>query len=244
MEASKKRNLWYNIRLVAMLLVLIGLYGFSVNRNKSRQIAKTLVFFEPTKDQFISKTSVNKLLIENIKEAESHPKEKLDLNQLEHTLNANPMIKKSEVSLGIDGVLRAKVEQRSPVARWVSDGMVFYIDDVGTKMPLSELNSARVPLVTGAITKENTKEICEVLKYIHDDSFLKKDIIGVKIAQNGSLLMLNRSYDFQIDFGEPKHIHRKFSNYKAFYFKAEADKSLEKYKMVNLRFTKQVVCTK
>ncbi|WP_298142692.1 cell division protein FtsQ [Flavobacterium sp.] len=244
MEASKKRNLLYNIRLFAMLLVLIALYAFSVNRNKSRQIAKTLVFFEPTKDQFISKTTVNKLLIENIREAGSHAKENLDLNQLEHTLNANPMIKKSEVSLGIDGVLRAKVEQRAPVARWVNDGMIFYIDDAGTKMPLSELTSARVPLVTGAITKENTKDICEVLKYINDDSFLKKDIIGVKIAPNGSLLMLSRSYDFKIDFGEPKHIHRKFCNYKAFYFKAEADKSLEKYKLVNLRFTKQVVCTK
>jgi cell division protein FtsQ len=61
---------------------------------------------------------------------------------------------------------------------------------------------------------------------------------------NGSLKMLNRNFDYQIDFGKIINAERKFKDYKAFFQKAVLDSSLYKYKKIDLRFTKQVVCTK
>ncbi len=56
--------------------------------------------------------------------------------------------------------------------------------------------------------------------------------------------MFNRNYDYQIVFGSLNNFETKFKNYKAFFQKAVLDSTLYKYKMIDLRFTKQVVCTK
>jgi cell division protein FtsQ len=61
---------------------------------------------------------------------------------------------------------------------------------------------------------------------------------------NGSIKMINRNYDYQINFGETKRMNAKFNNYKVFYQKAAADSLLNNYKTIDLRFSKQVVCTK
>ena len=79
---------------------------------------------------------------------------------------------------------------------------------------------------------------------VAEDDFLKKNIIGVQVLRNGSLIMANRNYDFQIDFGRTINIEKKFKNYKAFFQKAVSDSTLNKYKRINLKFTKQVVCIK
>jgi cell division protein FtsQ len=73
---------------------------------------------------------------------------------------------------------------------------------------------------------------------------LKKNIIGVKVLPSGSVIMKNRNYDYDIAFGKTIQMERKFKNYKAFFQKAVLDSSIQKYKIVNLRFTQQVVCTK
>jgi cell division protein FtsQ len=61
---------------------------------------------------------------------------------------------------------------------------------------------------------------------------------------HGSLKMLNRNFDFQIDFGSTMNMDRKIKNYKAFFQKAVLDSTLYKYKKIDLRFTEQVIGTK
>jgi cell division protein FtsQ len=154
------------------------------------------------------------------------------------------MIEKSDVFLSIDGVLKAVVKQKTPVARVFDGDDSFYIDYKGNTMPLSTNFTARVPLVSGKINKKNNKDLAELFRVIHDDVFLKKNIIGIQIMPNGSLLLFNRNYNYQIDFGRPIKIKSKFNNYKAVFQKAVLDSSLNKYKTIDLRFTQQVVCTK
>jgi cell division protein FtsQ len=154
------------------------------------------------------------------------------------------MIEKSEVFVTIDGMLKAVVKQKSPIARVFDENASFYFDYQGNKMPLSENFTARVPLVSGAINDENSKDLNKLFRFIYDDVFLKKNIIGIEILPTGAIIMSNRNYNYKIDFGGCVNVDAKFKNYKAFFQKAEADSSLVKYKTINLRFTKQVVCTK
>ena len=56
--------------------------------------------------------------------------------------------------------------------------------------------------------------------------------------------MFNRNFNYQIDFGRAIKIRAKFNNYKAFFQKAVLDSLLNTYKIVDLRFKQQVVCTK
>jgi cell division protein FtsQ len=235
---------WTNIRLVLMFSLVIFLFSFTSNRNNNRKLSKSVVVFVGNNAPFVDQETVNKLLIENNKDAKSIGKDKLDLNRLEKGLNAQEMIEKSDVFVSIDGVLKAVVKQKTPIARVFEGYDSFYIDYEGNRMPLSTNFTARVPLVSGEINKKNSGELAELFRLIYDDAFLKKNIIGVQIMPNGSLKMLNRNYNYQIDFGGTVRMKAKFNNYKAFFQKAVLDSSIHKYKTIDLRFAQQVVCTK
>jgi cell division protein FtsQ len=227
-----------------MFSLVIFLFSFTSNRNNNRKLSKSAVVFVGDNAPFVDQETVNKLLIENNKDAKSIGKDKLDLNRLEKALNAQEMIEKSDVFVSIDGVLKAVVKQKTPIARVFDGDNSFYIDYKGNTMPLSTNFTARVPLVSGEINKKNSEELAELFRIIYDDAFLKKNIIGVQIMPNGSLKMLNRNYNYQIDFGGTVRMKAKFNNYKAFFQKAVLDSSLYKYKTIDLRFSQQVVCIK
>lgn len=235
---------WTNIRLGLMFVLVIFLFSFTSNRNKNRKLTKLAVVFVGDNAPFVKQETVNKLLIENKRDPSGIQKVELDLNKLEKTLDAQEMIEKSDVYVSIDGVLKAVVKQKTPIARVFEDGGSFYVDYEGNRMPLSTNFTARVPLVSGVINKKNNEDLAKLFRVIYEDPFLKKNIIGIQIMPNGSLKMLNRNFDYQIDFGRLMNVELKFKNYKAFFQKAVLDSSLYKYKKIDLRFTEQVVCTK
>ena len=227
-----------------MIGVVLFLFSFTSKRNQNRKLTKSVVVFVGENTLFLKRETVNKLLIENNENASSIRKEKLALNRLERKLSSNEMIEQSDVFVSIDGVLKAVVKQKTPIARVFDGNDSFYIDYEGGVMPLSDNFTARVPLVTGAINKKNNDKLVQLLRVIYDDDFLKKNIIAIQIMPSGSLKMLNRNYNYQINFGGTANFEQKFKDYKAFFQKAVLDSSLYKYKKIDLRFTKQVVCTK
>lgn len=235
---------WITLRLLLMIGVIIFLFSFTSMRNSERKLLKTEVVFEDDENIFVTSETVNKLLIEKNKQLKTIAKEEVDLNKIEKSINSHNMIEKSEVYVTVNGVLKAVVKQRTPIARVLLENETFYFDYQGNKMPLSDNLSARVPLVSGIGSEVKNNKLIDVFRFIFDDNFLKKNIIGIEVLQNGSLVMHNRLYDFEIDFGRPIHIKEKFNNYKAFFQKAEGDSLLTKYKKINLKFTHQVVCTK
>ena len=235
---------WINIRLLMIIAVIIGLFSFTSYRNERRKIRNTEVVFVGENTLFIKPEMVNKLLIEKNKELKTISKVDLDLEELEKSVNKQEMIQNADVFVSVDGVLKAVVKQKTPVGRVFDEAGSFYIDCKGNKMPLSDNYTARVPLVSGEINVINKEKLAEVLNMITQDDFLKKNIIGLQVLQNGSLILENRNYDFQIDFGRTINIEKKFNNYKAFFQKAVSDSTLKNYRRINLKFTKQVVCIK
>lgn len=238
-----KKIKWNDIRLVLMLGAVVFLYSFATRRNDSRVVKKPVVEFT-SKDSFITKEMVNKLLIQKFWGAAGVKKVGVDLHSVEKTICKNPMVDNAEVYTTVDGKLVAIVTQKTPVARVFEGADSYYLDYKGHKMPLSETQTARVPLVTGEIHQVNSKRLARLLDFIYDDAFLKKDITGLAIQQNGSIVMKARGYDYDIFFGGPYSIEAKFKNYKAFLQDAAKDTLIKNYKTVNLVFLHQVVCTK
>ena len=230
-----------NFRLVLIVLLVLFLYSFTAARNGKRKLQKAEVIFTGENTNFVSQETVNKLLIDYQTDVKSIAKEKVFLATLEKKLNKHPMIEKAEVFLSVDGMLRAYVKQRTPIGRIFENEASFYIDYQGTIMPLSNEETARVPLVFGTIDNKNQQEIVAVLKQIYDDDFLRKNIIGLQIMPDQSVIMSNRNFDFQILFGKLINIESKFKNYKAFFQKAEESQILKKYKSINLIYNHQVV---
>lgn len=239
----KKFN-WQNIRLVLMLIVLIFLYSFTQNRSQNKKINKIQVEFQGNNKMFLTNEMVNNLLIQNLGGTSSIQKDKVDLKDLESALKKQSFIENAEVYISEDGMLITKVLQKSPVARVVNNNRVLYVDKNGSIFQLSNNFSSRVPIVQGNVEGKFKKGFIETFKTIEKDDFLKKHIIAIKIQDNGSMTMLTREYDYDINFGKPILIDKKFKNYKAFYQYASKDSLLGKYKTINLIFTQQVVCSK
>ena len=235
---------WTNIRLVLMFSLVIFLYSFTSMKNNQRKITKVEVRFLDNTMPFITAETVNKLLIEKNNNAQTITKETLVLNKLENSVNKQALVEKAEVFVSVDGVLKAVVKQKTPLGRVSAENRSFYIDYQGDDMPLSANYTARVPLISGDVKGVKKEKLAQVLRTIYEDEFLQKNIIGVQVLPNGSLILENRNYDFGIDFGRMINIERKFNNYKAFFQKAILDSTLKNYRMINLKFTQQVVCIK
>ena len=157
---------WTNIRLILIIGLIAFLYSFTYKRNENRKLLKTEVVFVGENNLFLKQETVNKLLIENNSDVKSIQKVKLDLNKLEKSVDQQPMVEKSQVFVSIDGVLKAVVKQKTPIARVFNDSGSFYIDYQGNTMPLSEYYTARVPIVSGEINKENSKQLVDLFRLI------------------------------------------------------------------------------
>jgi cell division protein FtsQ len=234
---------WNNIRLVVILCMVVFLYAFTSKRNNGRKLLKTDIELVGN-ENYITKDSVNNLLIQSYGAVASIHKVDLDLNSVEKKLNSNAMVEKAEVYTTVDGKLKAIIKQRRPVARIFEGSQSYYLDSKGQKMPLSDNETARVPLVTGNIEMADAKKMQQLLDYIYKDAFLNKNIIGLSVTPVGNMILKSRGDDYDIVFGKPINIERKFENYKAFLQDAAKDTLIKNYKTVNLKFTQQVVCTK
>ena len=239
-----RSNLIINIQLIAILGLVVFLYSFTSKRNEHRKISKPIIEILDAENPFVTNEMVNKLLIESFGGTSSIQKDKLDLKNIERTINKHSMIDNSEVYVSVDGKLETTVKQKTPIARVFNNNTSFYIDYKGGTMPLSSNFTARVPLVYGDISNRYSKDCVGLLQLIYNDDFLKKNIIGLKILPDGSVIMKNRNYSYDIVFGRTIYMERKFNNYKAFFQKAVQDTLIDSYKLINLKFTKQVVCTK
>ena len=234
---------WNYIKMIVLLAVVVFLYAFASKRNGNRKVAKTTIEFIKDQKPFVTHETVSKLLIQNQQAVTSVPKETLDLNALESALNANAMIEKAEIFLNVNGDFSAKIKQKKPIARVLNTDS-YYIDSNGGYMPLSSNYTARVPVVTGEVSKKKLSNIFTIARRIEGDEFLKKNIIEIHQNKDKSIDLKLRQCKFTVQIGKLEHLDKKINNLKAFYKKAIKDKSLDKYSKVNLRFENQVVCTK
>ena len=234
---------WNFMKMVALMLVIMGLYAFSNKRSRNKNVVRTKVEFLGDQNLYITEGAVNKLLIQNYGRLENVPKENIVLNTIEKALEANEMVKSAQVYITIDGKLTSKIVQRKPIGR-IEGNSKFYLDDEGKRMPFSSNYSARVPIITGEITGKSLEDVYKILEFINKDDFLRKNVIGIHIKAEDDYQLKFRLNQFVVNLGDIENLEAKFSNFKAFYAKANKDKTLEDFAVVSLEFNNQVVCTK
>jgi len=234
---------WNNIKMAVLLGLVVFLFAFATKRNGAREVSGPNIQFLGENNLFITHKAVSKLLIQNSAEGKNLTKETLVLNDLENALKSNPMIKTAEVYVAVNGTLNADIEQKTPIAR-VSTNASYYIDDEGSYMPLSSNYSARVPLVTGYVEKNNLKNIYKIAQKVKKDAFLKKHVVEIHQDKNKQLYLKLRQCQFMVKLGGVEALNKKINNLKAFYKKSLKDKALGRYSKVNLQFENQVICTK
>ncbi|WP_267740245.1 cell division protein FtsQ/DivIB [Myroides injenensis] len=245
MKKILNRIKWIDVRILCVCAIAILLYSFSNKRNDNRSIDDVDVVFKGEDRHFVTPMEVRNLVKKNFPNTSVINRTILDLNNLENALLKNELVRDADVYVTVDGKLKVDVWQKTAIGRVITDNESYYLDDNGKKMPLSSNYTERVPLVTGVITKANEGELMKMLKVLNNDEFLKKDITGVTIKGDETIMLFSRTNKYDILFGTFDEMERKLANYKAFVqygFKEKVD--FDNYKTINLKFTQQVVCTK
>ena len=235
----------WNIIKGLVLLVSVGfLVGFSHEKNKDVRVQDVSVEFEEGNNLFMDYQMVNKLLIQNGKAVKNQSKSVIDLHKLEANVLSHPMVESASVFLTVDGLLKTKIKQRTPIARVITQNKDYYIDSQAKKMPLSINYSARVLLISGDIGEDDNDKIHLLVSKILNDDFLKKQIVAVEKMKNNAFVLITRIGDQKIEIGKIENLDSKFKNLNSFFNKTMADQSIDNYISINLEYNNQVVCTK
>jgi len=235
---------WNYIKGFLLLALVVFLSGFSVNKNNANTVRDILVEFEEGNNLFMNYEMVNKLLIQNGATVKNKAKSVIDLHLLEKNVLSHPMVENAAIFLTVDGLLKAKVKQRTPIARVLSNTKSYYIDKQAKIMPLSPNHSARVLLVYGAIDEADINEIHLLVTTILNDEFLKKQLISIQKMPNNEFILMPRIGNQKIILGNTDDLNQKLKNLKSFFNKTMVDNTIDNYIAINLKYNNQVVCTK
>ena len=235
---------WNYIKGMFLISLMVFLYGFSHHKNSTKTVRDIVIEFDNGNNLYMNYQMVNKLLIQNNRTVKNQAKSVIDLHKIEANVLTHPMVEDASIFLTVDGLLKSKIKQRTPIARVITNNKSYYIDKQAKTMPLSANHSARVMLISGNVKEEDNKEIHLLVTTILNDNFFKKQVIGIQKTQNNEFVLRSRIGDQKIFIGKIENLNRKFKNLKSFYAKTMTDKTIENYIAINLKYNNQVVCTK
>lgn len=236
---------WMLLKIFLGMIVLIFLVSFSAKRHACKPIAGIDVEIDHESGKFFVNDSLVKKIVQGKQlNVQNVPLGNMDISRIEHILNRNSFIRKSQVYQDVDGVMKISIDQETPLARINTGVDEYYLSDELTKIPLSSLYAAEVLLVGGNIMDEDFEGLKNLVQYISADKLLKKHIIAVKKDKPNSFILLVNKGNYVIEFGELVRFKEKFDKLKLFYDQYLGKVGLNYYQKLNLRYKNQVVATK
>ncbi len=174
------------------------------------------------------------------------PLKEIDTYEIEQAIISHQMIKSAEVFITNNGGIKAVIKNRKPVLRVITvSGENYYIDNEGERMPLSESFIADLPLATGSIKEDFAKtELLEFAVFLGSNKFWNSQIEQIVVMPDNELKLIPKIGDHQIILGKLDNYDEKLSKLKTFYQKGLSETGWNKYSEINLKYDKQVVCTK
>ncbi len=238
---KKALNIFSWLLLISVVVLLMA---FSVTKQKMVSCKTFDVLVQSNENQFVNDVIINELL----KNKNIHPLEKtkaeITIDEIEKSIANHPSVKEVNAYLDIAGNVKVELIQRRPIARIESKNNSFYMDEDGSKMPLSKIYTTRTLVITGKVNFIEKGELFLLAKFIDENPFWKAQIMQIHIEENGDLTLIPRVGYQQIVFGKPINIAEKFSKLKLFYKNGISANGWNNYTHINLKFKNQIVCTK
>ncbi|GAB6119796.1 cell division protein FtsQ/DivIB [Dysgonomonas termitidis] len=197
-------------------------------------------------EQFVDTEDITRYVKEKGLDPTGKQIKDINTNTIEEAILTNQLIKKADVFVTNNGAIKASIEERKPVLRVMSGaGENYYIDNEGRKMPLSRRFTAYLPIATGAIKEDFAKtDLYKFALFLHNDKFWNAQIEQIVVLPNQDIKLIPRVGDHQIILGNLYGYKERLDKLLAFYENGLNETGWNKYSVINLKFDKQVVCTK
>ncbi|MDX1939753.1 MAG: hypothetical protein SFU99_04330 [Saprospiraceae bacterium] len=253
LNITLKRGSW-----ILAIVFSIAIVVSSVGRRESSIIEDVRVEIEPLED--------NKMLIkpEDVlvtiergfgTQMRGLPLSAVDVARVERILEEDPFVINADVFITAQSILRVNITQREPILRIIdNNGLNYYLDKDGNKMPLSRHFAARVLTATGNIPphdpefllrkRHRLKDLFLLANKILEDEFYQALIEQVYVSNTGEFTLIPKVGDQKILFGRLSNTDEKLENLKIFYQEGMPYEGWQKYRTIDVRFKGQVVCEK
>ena len=232
------------VKWILLLSVIVLLMAFSVNKQKLTTCNVFDVEIVSSKNDFIDSKTVEEFLKNKNLYPSGKFRTEIAIDEMEKNIANHPSVQNANAFSDIRGNIKVEIKQRNPIVRVQTINKSFYIDESGKKMPLSEVYTSRVLVITGNVNYYKIDELFLMSKFITDSPFWKAQIMQMHLEENEEITLIPRVGYQQIVFGEPINIEEKFMKLKLFYEKGISDKGWNNYSHINLKFKNQIVCTK
>ena len=262
---------WKKVGKISSWSLILVAFAISVGFTESKQANLLcndlrIAVNDSTGFAFVETSDIQNIVHDKFGELKGQTLSSINISLLEKIIDNNPFISAAEVFSTIDGKLNIEVKQRRPVVRILNfNHESFYIDDQGVFMPMSEKYTARVPVANGHIFDREVEKsvrivnddvadtsvhlsriekVYKVADYIHRHEFWSAQIEQIYVNANGDMELVPRVGDHTILIGDDQQIHEKFEKLFLFYMEGLNKAGWNKYKVINLKYKDQVVCTK
>ena len=179
----------------------------------------------------------------------------VDVKRVESILERDPFIENAEVFIDAASNLQIKITQREPILRVVdNNGLNYYLDKNGFRMPLSKYFSARVPIVTGAVAphvndflqrkKYGLKDVFLLVQRLNADAFFAPMVQQIVVDAAGEFTLVPILGDQIIRIGTIDDLDEKLERLKVFYKQAMPYEGWQTYRSISVKYKNQIVCKK
>jgi cell division protein FtsQ len=232
------------IQFVFITFLMLVIIILSQRQQLNRPASHIEIRFDQKKEMLVDSDSVNKLLIQIVQQHSARLKDGIVLSKAENGIESMSGVRNAEVFSTISGVLVAEIQQKKVRAK-VIGANPYYIDELGFILPISERYEPKVTMIRPIDTLEiDGSDVIRMLDGIESQEILNKDLQEIIQIGPRRFSLLFNSLPFEIILGETMNVEQKLTNLIAFLIKAEKEKSLGQYRIVNLSFNNQVVATK
>jgi len=160
--------------------------------------------------------------------------DEVDFRSLEESLEQNAYIQDALIYLNSNHELIVNIKQRRPIARVMTEDLDYYIAADGTRIPLSDYATLRVPIITGSVQYNSCKQ----------DKFLTSLIEQIDIDRKGKLTIVPKIGTERIVFGELENTEEKLKKLSKYYKWGRSQDGWDKYAYLNLEVKDQIALGK
>lgn len=250
------KNIQLKKVLKAVLLVSFTLVsiGFVFKKQQEKKCDKIEVKIQGEEENYFL-TEMEVVDLASARNQDSiHGGKLIHINQraIEKRLKNNKFVRSVEVVEDHRGSLVIYVTQNRPIARVFKDNSSFYLDKDGGVLPLSNVYTARVPLVfcenqffsnsQDSLVIEEEKAFIEMLKLIDADKFLKAQVAELTLKKNNEVVLYTQVSGQSVDFGKCEQLVDKFKRFRLIYEDVLPRKGWGTYEKISLKYKDQIIC--
>ncbi|MDO9512653.1 MAG: hypothetical protein Q7J34_12895 [Bacteroidales bacterium] len=258
---KKALNIFIWVLLAAMLVAGLG-YAWKEQEKIQVNEMRIRINHEGS-EALISEKEVESVIKKVHKKPIGMKAGKVNVKEIESALGRNPFIADANVFVNLDGIMSVDVMQRIPLARLQNKtGNQAFVDLNGNIFPLSQGHSARVLVISGHIdiplqtgynvfnasdslrSYNSLHTACLIALEIYHHPGLSAMIGQIYMDEKGDAELFTITTNHTIVFGDESNASDKFARLWLFYKRALPANGWNTYRIINLKFENQVVCTK